>query len=67
MDKPAATMAAPAAAYAARPAEAGLPRDHAAAHAGPDPLTVLSVILTELGECRRILQAALRPRSAESA
>jgi DNA-binding transcriptional MerR regulator len=60
--KPAAPMATPAAAFAARPAEAGLPRDHAA-HAVPDPLTVLSVILAELGECRRILQGAMQPHS----
>ena len=37
-----------------------------AAHGGPDHLTVLSVILAELGDCRRILQSALQPQTAES-
>jgi len=62
--KPAVT-AGPETMSAARPAGVPPPREQSA-HGGPDHLTVLSVILAELGECRRILQGAIQPQTAES-
>jgi DNA-binding transcriptional MerR regulator len=55
----------PATSFGGQPAAMPPPRPQPAAE-GPDHLTVLSVILAELGECRRILQGAIQPRTAES-